>query len=207
MQNLNQKCELCSMQATHSEIDKEDTPHYFCEHHSLAKTDSHLNIVGGAKLNNTKKLTPLFLVIAGIFLLSLLRQFTGGIDFMIWMMDFMGVFFITFGLFKLYDLQGFVNGFQTYDVLAKRFPTFGYMYPFIEITIGMMYLMGFMFMLQNMFVVVLSGFGVYSAYKVIKNKEEIQCVCLGTVFNLPMTKVTLTENGVMFTMALFMLLM
>jgi hypothetical protein len=38
------------------------------------------------------------------------------------MMDFMGIFFLVFGLFKLLDLQGFVNGFQQYDFFAKKFP-------------------------------------------------------------------------------------
>ena len=114
---------------------------------------------------------------------------------------------MVFGLFKLYDLKGFAEGFQTYDVIAKRFPKFGYIYPFIEIILGVMYLAAFMFIWQNFIALTLASFGLYSAYLALKNKEEIQCVCLGTFFNLPMTYITLLENGVMFGMALFMLLM
>jgi hypothetical protein len=38
------------------------------------------------------------------------------------------------------------------------------------------------------------------------NKSEIQCACLGTVFNLPMSYVTIIEDGIMLVMALLMYL-
>ncbi len=166
-----------------------------------------INIVEQNKNTNSRSLLPLFYVFVFIISLSLIRQFINGIDFMIWMMDFMGMFFITFGLFKLYDLEGFVSGFKTYDILAKHFIVFGYAFPFIEILLGVMYLSGFMFMWQNIIALMIATLGIYSAYTVIKKEKDICCVCLGTVFKLPMTKVTLIENGFMFTMVLFMLLM
>lgn len=197
MQNINQKCELCNMDATHSVTDEKNVTHYFCDHHStkdLIKKDT-----------KNKSLLPLFFILTGIFLLSLIRQLTIGINLNLWMMDFMGIFFVTFGLFKLYDLKGFVESFKSYDIVTKRFKAFGYAFPFIELTLGIMYLAGFMFPLQNIAALIITSLGIYSAYTVIKNKEEVQCVCLGTFFNLPMTKVTLIENGIMFVMAIFML--
>ncbi len=153
------------------------------------------------------KLLPLFYVFTFIIILSLIRQFIFGIDWMMWMMDFMGVFFVTFGLFKLYDLKGFVNSFQLYDVIAKRWLGFGYVYPFIEIILGIMYLIGFMFFLQNLAALILAIFGIYSAHITIKNKEVVKCVCLGSAFDLPMTKVTLIENLLMALMAIVMIFM
>lgn len=199
MQNVNQKCELCSMAATHSELDGKNITHYFCQHHSLKTPQKNKS--------SHKRLFPLFSIFLLIVLLSLIRQFLNGVDLIVWMMDFMGIFFVVFGLFKLYDLKGFVQGFQTYDVIAKKIPQFGYTYPFIEILLGVTYLLGFMFVWQNMIALILASFGLYSAHVALKNKDEIQCVCLGTFFNLPMTYVTLLENGVMFAMAFFMLLM
>lgn len=187
------------MVATHSEVDKNSSAHYFCEHHSLKDIS--------VKKTNHQRLLPLFGVFALIILLSFIRQFANGLDLMVLMMDFMGVFFVVFGLFKLYDLKGFVTGFQTYDTIAQKIPKFGYVYPFIEIGLGVAYLAGFMFFWQNLIAITLALLGLYSAYVALKNKEEIQCVCLGTFFNLPMTYITLLENGVMFVMALFMLLM
>lgn len=165
-----------------------------------------MNKIQGTKTNR-QRLLPLFGVFGLIIALSLVRQFLNEANFMVWMMDFMGIFFMIFGLFKLYDLKGFVQGFQTYDVITKKVPQFGYAYPFIEILLGVTYLAGFMFVWQNLVALILASFGLYSAYLALKNKDEIQCVCLGTFFNLPMTYITLLENGVMFGMALFMLLM
>lgn len=153
------------------------------------------------------KFLPLYLVFLSITILSLIRQFLFGPDFMTWMMDFMGIFFMIFGLFKLYDLKGFVTGFSTYDVIAKKWIGYGYIFPFIEIFLGGMYLLGYMFLWQNLLALVISGLGIYSAYKVIRSKNKILCVCLGTAFNLPMTNITLIENTVMFAMVLFMLAM
>lgn len=199
MQNINQKCELCNMDATHSVTDEKNITHHFCEHHNM-KDLVRSNV-------KNKSLLPLFFVLTGIFILSLIRQFTIGINFNLWMMDFMGIFFVIFGLFKLYDLKGFVESFKTYDIVAKRITSFGYAFPFIEITLGIMYLAGLMFLWQNIIALIITLLGIYSAYTVIKKREEVQCVCLGTFFNLKMTKVTLIENGVMFVMVIFMLLM
>ncbi len=187
------------MQATHNVTDEKNVTHHFCEHHNLKD-------IAKKEIKN-KSFYPLFFVLTGILLLSLIRQLMIGVDFWLWMMDFMGVFFVIFGLLKLYDLKGFVQGFKTYDIIAKRFTAFGYAFPFVEIILGVMYLAGFMFFLQNIIALTLATLGIYSAYIIIKKKEEVQCVCLGTFFNLPMTKVTLIENGAMFAMVLFMLLM
>ena len=200
MQNIDQKCEMCSMQSTHTESDIQNGTHYFCEHHSLNSTK-------GDTKNSIQRLVPLFDVLTGIALVSSFRQISGGPDPMLWMMDFMGIFFLIFGLFKLYDIKGFVRGFQTYDMIAKKIPAFAYSLPFIEIILGGLYLAGFMFLWQNLVALTLAGLGIYSAYAVIKKKKEVQCVCLGTAFNLPMTNVTLIENGIMFIMVLFMLVM
>jgi hypothetical protein len=184
------------MIATHSvNINGED--HFFCEHHKLSDLKP---------VSNFKKLLPLFFVFAFITLASLTRQVLYGYDPVLLMMDFMGVFFIVFGAFKLYDLKGFVEGFKTYDMIAKRFTTYGYLFPFIELALGALYLLGYMFLLQNIIVFIISALGLYSAYEVIRSKKEIKCVCLGTFFTLPMTWATFSENLVMFVMVTLVIL-
>ncbi len=157
--------------------------------------------------NKYKKLLPLIYVFAFIFVFPLIRQSISYFNPMLYMMDFMGVFFLVFGLFKLIDLHGFVKGFQKYDFISRRFKSYGYVYPFLEIGLGIMYLLGLMFLWQNVLVLALSLIGIYTAYKYIDHADEIECVCLGTVFKLPMTWVTLSENLLMFLMVIFMTLM
>ncbi len=190
------------MDATHRETDAKNITHHFCEHHSI----KDLNLSNKNSQNKYQKLLPLFLVFLFIFTFPVIRQING-VNGMLYMMDFMGIFFLVFGMFKLLDLKGFVVGFQQYDFVARRFPAYGYAYPFIEIGLGILYLMGYMFLWQNILVAILATIGIYTAYKYTDHKDDIRCVCLGTMFDLPMTWVTLSENALMLVMVLFMIAM
>jgi hypothetical protein len=53
---------------------------------------------------------------------------------------YMGVFLVFFALLKIFDLEGFMNGFAMYDLIAKRNSTWGYLYPFVELALGLAYL-------------------------------------------------------------------
>jgi hypothetical protein len=122
------------------------------------------------------------------------------------MMYFMAGMFLIFSTFKLLDLQGFKEGYGTYDLIAKRLPFWGYLYPFIELGLGLLYLVGTDIWGLNLFVFVLmlvNGLGV--SIKLLK-KEKFQCACLGTFLKVPLTKVSLAEDFGMALMALYMML-
>ena len=59
---------------------------------------------------------------------------------MSWMHDFMGFFLVVFSMFKLFDLEGFADGFQMYDPLARPIRPYAYLYPFVELGLGLGYL-------------------------------------------------------------------
>lgn len=200
MEHIDKTCELCKMSATHTEKDGHGTSHFFCDHHSL---HGHKK----SKDAEWKKLLPFFSILGGILFLSSLRQFIHGLDGWMFMMDFMGIFLIVFGAFKLLDLKGFVDGFEKYDIITKRWRGYGYLFPFIEIGLGVLYLVGFMFLWQNLAVLIITSIGVYTAYAWIGHEDDIRCVCLGTFVDLPMTWVTFYENLIMLLMVLFMMLM
>ena len=159
------------------------------------------------KCKDRNNFTPLIIVMLSVLILSLLRQSTQGLNVMLWMMDFMGIFLVTFGLFKVVDLKGFKEGFITYDLIAKKIPVYGYIFPFLEICLGIIYLAGYMYLWQNIVVLIFSILGAVSAYLVIRNKGEIECVCLGTAFKIPMTWVTFVENLTMGIMVAWMILL
>ena len=123
-----------------------------------------------------------------------------------WLMrQFMAGFFITFSFFKLLDLEGFVSAFRGYDLVARRYPAYGWAYPFIELMLGVSYLTGILLVPAYIATIIIMGVGAIGVLKVLLNKNSIQCACLGTVLNLPMTKVTLIENTTMVVMAAVML--
>lgn len=121
------------------------------------------------------------------------------------MLDFMGLFYIVFSFFKILDLKGFPESFQMYDPLAKMIPTYGWIYPFIETALGIMFLMRFEIGIALVVTLVVLGITTFGVVRALLNKKPIQCACLGTVLKLPMTEATFIENSIMIIMALVML--
>lgn len=159
------------------------------------------------QVSNYKRLFPLFLIFAYLILGVGISQFVAGE----WngqtaMKHFMGGFFLVFSFFKLLDLKGFAYAFAGYDPIAKRWLGYAFVYPFVELSLGIAYLGRANLFLTNIITLVIVGIGTIGVGQALLRKNEIQCACLGTVFNLPMTKVTLTENSLMIIMALLMLL-
>ena len=121
------------------------------------------------------------------------------------MLDFMGLFYIVFGFFKMLDLKGFPESFKMYDPLAKRLPIYGWIYPFIETALGIMFLMRFKVNIALIMTLVVLGITTIGVSKTLLDKKSIRCACLGTALKLPMTEATLIENTLMITMAALML--
>lgn len=110
------------------------------------------------------------------------------------MNHFMGSFFLVFSFFKLLDLQGFAGAYRSYDLIAQRAPAWGFFYPFVETALGVAYIAEWKPFFVNSLTLVLMVVGAASVLKSLLNKQAIRCACLGTVLNLPMTKVTLIED-------------
>lgn len=121
------------------------------------------------------------------------------------MTTFMGGFFLTFSFFKLLDLRGFVDAFQSYDVAARRSRAYGYAYPFIELALGLAYLLQIAPLATNVVTLAVMLLGIIGVSQAIFQKRRIQCACLGSVFNLPMSKVTFLEDALMAAMAAMLL--
>ena len=150
------------------------------------------------------KLFPLILILSYISLTSIIINFDRSLDDH--MMDFMGIFFIVFSFFKFLDYKSFPNSFAMYDPLAKVLPLYGWIYPFIETILGLMFLFRFQLFTSIIITILLLSITTYGVVNVLKNKQTIQCACLGTAIKLPMTIATLIENGIMIIMALISIL-
>lgn len=123
-----------------------------------------------------------------------------------WMMASMGYFFLFFALFKFIDLPGFKEGFSHYDILAQRLPVWGYIYPFAELALGILYLLNVQNPLLHWATLIVTALNVVSVTIKLMRKEKFMCACLGTVLKVPLTTVTLIEYGIMGVMAAWMLL-
>lgn len=152
-----------------------------------------------------KQLFPLFLILGYILIASTLLNIKPW-NINGFMLDFMGLFYIVFSFFKLLDLKGFPESFRMYDPLAKAIPAYGWIYPFIEVVLGLMFLMRFQTDIALIVTLVILGITTFGVTKTLLDKKSIQCACLGTALKLPMTKATFIENAIMIVMAIFMII-
>ncbi len=150
---------------------------------------------------------PLILVFSYILLVTLaVEVVNGSFELHRFMPNFMAGFFLIFSFFKMLDLNGFASSYSMYDLLAKRVSAYGYIYPFIELGLGVAYLLAYRPMLINVLTLIVMAFSSIGVILAVMNKQKIRCACLGTGFNLPMTTVTIIEDLLMAAMAAWMLI-
>ena len=160
--------------------------------------DTHGDVT--VKESKIKQLKPLFIILGYIFIASILLNYQN------WnssnaMLDFMGLFYIIFSFFKILDIKGFSMSFRMYDPLAKQAPIYGYIYPFIEVILGMMFLIRYEVNIALILTLIVLGITTIGVTQTLINKRSIKCACLGTTLNLPMTEATFIENALMIIMA------
>ncbi len=144
---------------------------------------------------------PLIVIVA---LITIVSAIVSSFAIQSFLLSFMTGFFLVFAGFKLLDLKGFAEGYSTYDLLAQRWFGYGYVYPFIELSFGLLMLAGYhpAWLLWTEFgVMTFSGLGV--AIKIAR-REPFMCACLGTFLKVPLTYVTLIED---FGMAILVLVL
>lgn len=194
---------ICGMQVTDESPyhfkDGDKTIH-FCSKHCL---ETYMNE------SNTKLQTyfPLLLILGYLILITVLLEInSSSASFMNWTHNFMGGFFLVFSFFKLLDLKGFASSFRGYDVVARKFVPYAYSYPFIELFLGLGFILKWNLYFLNWLTLVFMFISSLGVIESLIKKNKIQCACLGTVFNLPMSTVTLVEDLMMVAMAIFSLL-
>lgn len=154
-----------------------------------------------------KDYKPLILVVSYILIGTTLGlHITQDWSLMMGMRIFMGLFFLVFSFFKMLDIQGFAMSYMSYDILAAKWMKWGYIYPFFELAFGIGYLAGWQLFYLNILVAIVMGISLIGVVKSVLNKKQIQCACLGTGFDLPMSTVTIVEDGLMVLMAIWMTL-
>jgi glutaredoxin len=107
---------------------------------------------------------------------------------------------------KLRDVDGFATMFLGYDLLARRWVPYAYLYPFGEALAGVLMIAGAAMWLAVPVALVIGGIGAVSVfYAVYVQKRELKCACVGGSSNVPLGFVSLTENVMMVAMAIWML--
>ena len=170
------------------------------------------NITEAPVITNDKKpwlatYQPLFLIVGYILMTTLaLNLAQASFNTERWMMHFMAGFFLVFSFFKMLNIKAFASSYAMYDLLAIRCKAYGFVYPFIELALGLTYLLGIAPQITNTATLVIMGFSSLGVIRAVMNKQKIRCACLGTVFQLPMSTMTLIEDLLLAGMAAWMLI-
>ncbi len=109
-------------------------------------------------------------------------------------------------MLKLRDVETFSTMFLNYDLLARRWVPYGYVYPFAELAAGVLMAAGVLTGLAAPLGLFIGGVGAVSVFKAVYiDKRELKCACVGGDSNVPLGFVSLTENLMMIAMAVWML--
>lgn len=115
--------------------------------------------------------------------------------------DLMAGYFLLFGALKVANREAFSRAYARYDLLAGRSAAYAAVYPFLEVGIGIIYLIQPEALPLNLLVAVLMLEKAWSVNKAIGNGQNLQCACLGGFFSIPISKVTVFEDLLMAFMA------
>ena len=121
------------------------------------------------------------------------------------MHNFLGIFLCQFALVKLYDLKGFARGFARYDIIGMHSIGYAYVYPFIELALGLAFLSYILLLPAYIVTIAAMVLGIIGVARAMHEKLRVPCACMGSFLRVPLSGVTLTENIIMGAMAIILL--
>lgn len=176
----------------------EPSRHQASPHHEMSMVQPE------ASKREYQKLGGVFGVIV---LAATIMSFVLGFDWQIWFEWFMGGFFIIFGSFKLIGYEMFIMMFPEYDPIAKRSKLYTYVYPFVELFLGFLYVANLLPLFRDIVTFVIFSISAYGVLQYTsKNPKGIQCACLGNIIKLPLSTVSLIEDVLMAAMSGIMII-
>jgi glutaredoxin len=118
---------------------------------------------------------------------------------------FIGFSMVVLALLKLQNVESFATMFLNYDLLAKRWVPYSYIYPFAEGLAGVLMVAGVLAWLSIPVALFIGAIGAISVFKAVYiDRRELKCACVGGSSNVPLGFVSLTENLMMIAMAVWM---
>jgi glutaredoxin len=120
---------------------------------------------------------------------------------------FVGFSMVVLALLKLQNIESFATMFLNYDLLARRWVPYSYIYPFAEGLAGVLMVAGALTWLSVPIALFIGTIGAASVFKAVYvDRRELKCACVGGSSNVPLGFVSLTENLMMIAMAAWMAL-
>ncbi len=165
----------------------------------------------GKRVADPKKVSyrPVFALFAMTALMALAASYavTGSAVTIRAVEWFIGFSMVVLALLKLQNVETFATMFLNYDLLAKRWVPYSYIYPFAEGLAGVLMVAGALTWLSGPIALFIGTVGAVSVFKAVYlDRRELKCACVGGSSNVPLGFISLTENLMMIAMAVWMAL-
>lgn len=188
----------------------ETTPQTFIEGKRIGGYDDLRAFFGKERQQNKDGTTyqPVIAVFAVTFLMAISSVIYRDTLSLIPLIElFVAFSMCVLAILKLRDLFSFSNQFVTYDLLARKYPPYAYVYPFIEAFAGICMISGSLIYLAAPGALFIGTVGAISVIKAVYiEKRDLKCACVGGNSNVPLGAISLTENIMMVLMGAWMLL-
>ena len=194
--------------AIKAEYDVKTTPQTFIDGERIG---GYTDLRKHFELKVLEKGETTYTPIIAIFAMTALMATAMGIgrpgpSFIGWVVDFVALSMCVLAIQKLRDLESFSSGFLNYDLLAKRWVPYAYIYPFAEAFAGIMMLTHGYGWVGAPVALFIGSIGAWSVFKAVYlEKRALKCACVGGGSNVPLGAVSLTENVMMVAMGVWML--
>lgn len=150
---------------------------------------------------------PVIAIFAVSFLIALAMSWqTYGTVFTVRAFEwFISVAMCLLAVQKLQDIESFSTMFLNYDLLARKWVRYSYLYPFGEALAGILMISGALVWLSSPVALFIGTVGAISVLKAVYiDKRELKCACVGGSSKVPLGFVSLTENLMMMAMGIWM---
>jgi hypothetical protein len=190
------------------ELDMETTPQTFIDGKRIGGYDDLRRQFGkSVKDPDATSYRPVIVLFSLMALMAMAASHAAfGSPFMIRAVEwFIAFSMVALAMLKLQDVEKFSTMFLNYDLLARRFVRYGYVYPYAEAGAGLLMVAGMLNWLSVPVAFFIGAVGAISVFKAVYvDRREIKCACVGGSSNVPLGFVSLTENLMMIAMVVWM---
>ena len=141
-----------------------------------------------------KDYLPVFYVYIFSFLITLNLTFYYTLVLRPSILYFLGFFSFIFAVLKIINLKGFVESFSEYDFISKKIIYYAYAFPFLELFFGLTFILLYENTVLTALCFIFYFLNLISVVRALFKKKSFVCACLGGLFNIPLSYISLLEN-------------
>jgi len=197
-------------EAFQEDVGVDTTPQTFIGDERIGGYDALRSYLGDETTDDDETTyAPVLVIFAICALMALCVSWSAlGSPFSIRTIEWFAAFSMTvLAIQKLRDVESFSTMFLNYDLLARRWVPYAYLYAFGEAAAGLLMVAGgTLAVVGAPIALVIGTVGAVSVFKAVYiDGRELKCACVGGSSNVPLGFVSLSENLVMMAMGIWRL--